>query len=160
MRKSAQSLAQTLETFRKSPLAARARVAVYILTHVRHRTRREWYYDLTRTCARDGPRGDRNQSRMLCLLITLTPTAFSAATRATSLLRQRTVLHPCSYSFCCSGSASSELQSQGKHDLALQGGPAKSGVEDLSAIRAIDASLRNIQIDVVEEVEHVGAELK
>ena len=63
-------------------------------------------------------------------------------------------------SFCCSSIAGSELQSQGKHDLALQGGPAKSGVEDLSAIRAIDASLRNIQIDVVEEVEHVGAELK
>lgn len=53
-----------------------------------------------------------------------------------------------------------ELQSQGKHDLALQGGPAKSGVEDLSAIRAIDASLWNIQINVVEEVEEVGAELK
>jgi hypothetical protein len=58
------------------------------------------------------------------------------------------------------GIAGSELKSQRKHDLALQGGPAKSCVEDLSAIGAIDARLRIVQIDVVEEVEDVGTELE
>ena len=58
------------------------------------------------------------------------------------------------------GIAGSELESQGKHDLALQCGTSKSCVEDLSAIRAIHASLRIIQIYFVEEVEDVGTELK
>jgi len=58
------------------------------------------------------------------------------------------------------GIAGSELEPQGKHNLALQCGTGKSCVEDRSAILAIHASLRIIQIDVVEEVEDVSSKLK
>src|SRR6266403_6031622 len=58
------------------------------------------------------------------------------------------------------GIAGSELEPQGKHNLALQCGTGKSCVKDRSAVLAIHASLRIIQIDVVEEVEDVSSKLK
>jgi hypothetical protein len=58
------------------------------------------------------------------------------------------------------GSPWLELYPQREHHLPLHCSPAKCGVDYRPAARAIDASLRIIQVHLIEEVEDVGTKLQ